>query len=199
MNFKLEPMPYEQDALEPHISARTISYHYNKHHQGYLTKLDAALPKGDARRDQSLEEIIKSSDGGVFNCAAQVWNHSFYWQSLDPTGKTSASKDLAAQIDSDFGNADELKSQLKTITGGQFGSGWGWLVWNNADSKLQVVSTTDAENPMTDGLTPLLTLDVWEHAYYLDYQNDRAAYLGNLVDQLLNWEFASRNFANRNG
>lgn len=198
MNFTLEPMPYEQDALEPHISARTISYHYNKHHQGYLTKLDAALPKGDERREQSLEEIIKSSEGGVFNCAAQVWNHTFYWQSLDPTGKTSASKELATQIDADFGNVDELKSQLRSITGGQFGSGWGWLVWNDADSKLQVISTTDAENPMTEGLVPLLTLDVWEHAYYLDYQNDRGAYLGNLVDQLLNWEFASRNFAQRN-
>lgn len=199
MNFTLEPMPYEQDALEPHISARTISYHYNKHHQGYLTKLDAALPKDDARREQSLEEIIKSSEGGVFNCAAQVWNHTFYWQSLDPTGKTSASKELATQIDADFGTVDELKSQLSSIAAGQFGSGWGWLVWNDADGKLQVVSTTDAENPMTEGLIPLLTLDVWEHAYYLDYQNDRGAYLSNLVDQLLNWEFASRNFAKRNG
>lgn len=199
MNFTLEPMPYEQDALEPHISARTISYHYNKHHQGYLTKLDAALPKGDERREQSLEEIIKSSEGGIFNCAAQVWNHTFYWQSLDPTGKTSASKELATQIDADFGTVDELKSQLSSIAAGQFGSGWGWLVWNDAASKLQVISTTDAENPMTEGLIPLLTLDVWEHAYYLDYQNDRGAYLGNLVDQLLNWEFASRNFAKRNG
>lgn len=199
MNFKLEPMPYAQDALEPHISARTISYHYNKHHQGYLTKLDDALPKGDARRDQSLEEIIKSSEGRVFNCAAQVWNHSFYWQSLDPTGKTSASKDLAAQIAKDFGSLDKLKSQLKAVSAGEFGSGWGWLVWSEAAGKLEVISTTDAENPMTEGLTPLLTLDVWEHAYYLDYQNDRAAYLGNLVNQLLNWEFASRNFANRSG
>lgn len=197
MNFTLEPMPYAQDALEPHISARTISYHYNKHHQGYLKKLDAALPKDDARREQSLEEIIKNSEGGVFNCAAQVWNHSFYWESLDPSGKTAASKELAAQIDTDFGSIDALKSQLTAVAGGQFGSGWGWLIWNNSASKLEVISTTDAENPMTEGLTPLLTLDVWEHAYYLDYQNDRGAYLGNLVEQLLNWEFASRNFANR--
>lgn len=197
MNFTLEPMPYAPDALEPHISARTISFHYNKHHQGYLTKLDAALPKGDARRDLSLEELIKTSDGGVFNCAAQVWNHSFYWQSLDPAGKSSASKELAKQIDTDFGSLDKLKTELKSVSAGEFGSGWGWLVWNGAEGKLQILSTTDAENPMTDGLTPLLTLDVWEHAYYLDYQNDRGAYLGNLVEHLLNWEFASRNFANR--
>ncbi|MCL4160584.1 UNVERIFIED_CONTAM: hypothetical protein GTU68_060262, partial [Idotea baltica] len=112
-------------------------------------------------------------------------------------GKTAASKELATQIDTDFGSIDALKSQLTAVAGGQFGSGWGWLVWNNSASKLEVISTTDAENPMTEGLTPLLTLDVWEHAYYLDYQNDRGAYLGNLVEQLLNWEFASRNFANR--
>jgi len=197
MNFTLEPMPYAPDALEPHISARTISFHYNKHHQGYLTKLDAALPKGDARRDLSLEELINTSEGKVFNCAAQVWNHSFYWQSLDPTGKSTASKELATQIDADFGNLDKLKAELKAVTAGEFGSGWGWLVWNGSEGKLQILSTTDAENPMTDGLTPLLTLDVWEHAYYLDYQNDRGAYLGNLVEQILNWEFASRNFANR--
>jgi len=194
MKFDLDPLPYAEDALEPHISARTIGFHYHKHHAGYLKKLDAALTD-EAQRTLSLEEIIRATEGGTFNSAAQVWNHTFYWNSLDPAGNSSPSEALQRQIDSDFGSLTQLKKDLVAIAAGQFGSGWGWLVWNKAEGKLAVVSTTDAETPVTDNnLVPLLTLDVWEHAYYLDHQNNRGGYLQALADNLLNWDFASQNF-----
>ncbi len=194
MNFELMQLPFAQDALEPHISARTISYHYDKHHRGYLNKLEAAL-RDDERRSLSLEEIIENSDGRVFNCAAQVWNHDFYWHSIDPTGASQPSAALGACIERCFGTLDALKDALKATGAGEFGSGWAWLGFDPQASKLVVSSTTDAENPMLLGTVPLLTIDVWEHAYYLDRQNDRGAYLQAFLDHLLNWDFASANFA----
>ncbi len=195
MKFDMTPLPYAANALEPHISERTVLIHYEKHHQGYLKKLDAALPAGDARREWSLERIIAESEGKVFNCAAQVWNHDFYWRSLDPSGQTKPSDALRAQINSDFDSQLLLQKQLKSAAAGEFGSGWAWLAWDPAESKLKVNSTTDAENPLLEKLTPLLTIDVWEHAYYLDYQNLRGSYLEAVVDNALNWNFASENFA----
>ena len=194
MKFEVPNLPYAKDALAPHISERTVEIHYEKHHKGYMKKLDAALEAGDARRDASLEDLVRTSEGKVFNCAAQVWNHSFYWNSLSPNPKTP-SKELMDAIENSFASFDALKSELKSVAAGEFGSGWGWLICNNKTGELAVTSTTDAENPLPDDITPLLTLDVWEHAYYLDYQNERGRYLDALIEHLLNWEFASANFA----
>ena len=194
MKFEVPNLPYAKDALAPHISERTVEIHYEKHHKGYMKKLDAALEAGDERRDASLEDLVRSSQGKVFNCAAQVWNHSFYWNSLSPDPKTP-SKELMGAIQNSFASFDALKSELKSVAAGEFGSGWGWLICHNKTGELAVTSTTDAENPLPDNITPLLTLDVWEHAYYLDYQNERGRYLDALIEHLLNWEFASANFA----
>ena len=195
MKFEVDPLPFSQRALEPYISERTVDLHYNKHHCGYMSKLDAALESDDTRREMSLEKIIAESDGKVFNCAAQVWNHTFYWNSLDPSSEdTHIGGALHMQIERDFGTLNAMKDTFKAAGAGEFGSGWAWLSFNHKDSKLEIVSTTDAENPLPDGVTPLLTIDVWEHAYYLDYQNERGKYLTALVDGLLNWKFASDNF-----
>ena len=194
MNFEVPKLPYPKDALAPHISERTVEIHYEKHHKGYMKKLDAALEASDERRDRSLEELVKTSSGKVFNCAAQVWNHSFYWNSLNPD-PTTPSKELMAAINKSFDSFDALKSELKSVAAGEFGSGWGWLIRRNGTGELAVTSTTDAENPLPGDITPLLTIDVWEHAYYLDYQNERARYLDALIEHLLNWDFASSNLA----
>ncbi len=196
MKFEVPSLPYAKDALAPHISARTVEIHYEKHHKGYMKKLDAALASDDKRRAASLEELVRTSDGKVFNCAAQVWNHSFYWNSLSPEPK-SPSSELMGAIEKSFGSFDALKSELKSVAAGEFGSGWGWLVRVNSTGELAVTSTTDAENPLPDNITPLLTLDVWEHAYYLDYQNERGRYLDALIEHLLDWGFASANFAKK--
>lgn len=196
MKFTVEPLPFAEDALEPHISARTVGIHYNKHHKGYMTKLDKALESSDKRRDMPLEQIIGSSEGHVFNCAAQVWNHSFYWQSIAAQNNAGlGSGPLLTQIEKDFGSMDALKKELKAVAAGEFGSGWGWLVFDRDKKSLAVVSTTDAENPLPEGRKPLLTIDVWEHAYYLDYQNERGKYLDAVIDNLINWQFAADNFA----
>jgi len=195
MNFEVPKLPYAKDALAPHISERTVEIHYEKHHKGYMKKLDAALDAGDKRREDSLEDLVKNSTGKVFNCAAQVWNHSFYWNSLNPA-PTQPSEQLMAAIEQSFDSFDALKAELKSVAAGEFGSGWGWLIHRNATGKLAVTSTTDAENPLPGDITPLLTLDVWEHAYYLDYQNERGRYLDALIENLLNWNFASSNLAN---
>jgi len=194
MEFEVPKLPYAKDALAPHISQRTVEIHYEKHHKGYMKKLDAALDAGDKRRDATLEDIVRSSDGKVFNCAAQVWNHSFYWNSLSPKA-TAPGKDLMTAIDKSFGSFDALKKELKSVAAGEFGSGWGWLIRRNSTGELAVTSTTDAENPLPSDITPLLTIDVWEHAYYLDYQNERGRYLDALIEHLLNWDFASSNLA----
>ena len=192
MNFELQALPYAGDALEPVISARTVSHHYEKHHAGYLSKLEAALE--GAERDKSLEQLVLDSHGAngkVFNLAAQVWNHDFYWQSLTPQSGTAPSAALAAKIDAAFGSLDALKTELHAAAMGQFGSGWAWLALGEDSSTLEIVATGNAENPLTAGKRPLLTLDVWEHAYYLDYQQARDRYLTECIDKLLNWEFAS--------
>jgi len=192
VKFELKPLPYDYDALEPHISARTMQFHYDKHHQGYMKKLKAAT-EGTPQQDKSLERIILDSDGAVFNSAAQVWNHDFYWQSLSPNGGGKPGEMLADAIKDQFGDFDSFQERLKAAATGQFGSGWAWLVVGS-DGKLQVTSTSDADNPLRSGQTPLLTIDVWEHAYYLDYQNERGTYVDKLLDHLVNWQFAEDNF-----
>ncbi|MCB1743406.1 MAG: superoxide dismutase [Gammaproteobacteria bacterium] len=196
MKFELPSLPYAQDALAPHISANTLDFHYGKHHQTYMTNLANAL-KDSADASKSLEEIVRSSSGGNFNNAAQVWNHSFYWHSMSPKGGGAPSGDLAAAIDRDCGGLDKLKEALATAGATQFGSGWAWLV-TDPSGKLSVTKTGNAETPITDAnQIPLLTIDVWEHAYYLDFQNRRPAYLSTFLDSLANWSFAAENYANR--
>ena len=193
MSFTLPELPFAQDALEPHISARTLSFHYGKHHAGYLGKLNAAVAADAGLRGKTLEEIILSADGGLFNNAAQVWNHTFYWNSLSPNGGGAPKGALGAAIDATFGSFDAFKEQFAAAAGGRFGSGWAWLV-ADADGKLAITSTGNAGCPLTEGVTPLLTCDVWEHAYYLDYQNARPAYVAAFWN-LANWDFAEANFA----
>jgi Fe-Mn family superoxide dismutase len=190
------PLPFEPKALEPTISAETISFHYGKHHKAYFDNLNKAVA-GTPLASATLEQIIVQTAGapdraGVFNNAAQAWNHNFYWQSLSPTPQ-APSGPLAAAITRDFGSADALKTQLASAATGRFGSGWAWLVLDKG--ALKVVSTSNADLPFIHGQRPLLTVDVWEHAYYLDYQNRRADHVKAVVDKLLNWEFAGRNFA----
>ncbi len=193
MAIELPPLPYAEDALDPHISARTISFHYGKHHATYVANLNGLI-EGTPDADKSLEQIIADAGpGGLFNNAAQVWNHTFYWNSMTPSGGGDPSGDLAAAIDKSFGSASAFKEELVTKGKGNFGSGWTWLV-KDGDG-LAVINTDDADTPIKHGKTPLLTVDVWEHAYYLDYQNARPAYLETFVDKLLNWEFAASNFA----
>ena len=197
MAFELPALPYAQDALEPHISANTLSFHYGKHHNGYVTKLNAAI-EGTDLASKSLEEIIKGTAGdpaksGVFNNAAQVWNHSFYWQCMKPGGGGTPSGALASKIDADFGSFDKFIEQLKAAAATQFGSGWAWLVLDGGT--LKTVKTLNAENPIASGQTPLLTIDVWEHAYYLDYQNRRPDYISTFVNSLVNWDFVAGNLA----
>jgi Fe-Mn family superoxide dismutase len=193
MAFELPPLPYADDALDPHISARTISFHYGKHHAAYVNNLNGLI-EGTEHADKSLEEIISAAGpGGLFNNAAQVWNHTFYWSCMSPSGGGDPSGDVAAAIDSSFGGADKFKEEFSTKAKGNFGSGWTWLV--KAGDGLEIVSTDDADTPIKHGQTPLLTIDVWEHAYYLDYQNARPAYVETFVEKLLNWEFVNSNFA----
>lgn len=193
--FTLAPLPYEQNALEPYISARTLSYHYSKHHKGYVDKLNE-LVAGTNFEGMKLEEVIKETAGkagktGIFNNAAQVWNHDFYWRSLSPTGGGKPPKRLAGRIDADFGGFEKFLEQFAQAGMKQFGTGWAWLV--EKGGKLTVTNTGDAENPLSQGQgKPLLTLDVWEHAYYLDYQNRRQDYLAKVLEKLLNWEFAEK-------
>ena len=192
MSFELPALPYARDALAPHISEETIDYHYGKHHQAYVTKLNGMID-GTDHADKSLEEIIRSSNGGLFNNAAQVWNHTFYWHSLSPNGGGEAGGALAEAINAAFGSFAEFKEQFTASAAGNFGSGWTWLV-KNADGSLAIVNTDDADTPITDpSVTPLLTVDVWEHAYYVDYRNARPEYLKNFWE-LVNWEFAESNF-----
>lgn len=197
MAFELPALPYAQDALEPYITANTLSFHHGKHHNAYVTNLNNLVKDTDLA-NKSLEEIIKATAGdaskaGIFNNAAQVWNHSFYWQCMKPGGGGTPTGDLAAKINADFGSFDDFIAALKTAAGTQFGSGWAWLV-KDGDT-LKVVKTLNAENPMTNGQTPLLTIDVWEHAYYLDYQNRRPDYVQTFLNSLVNWDFVSQQLA----
>jgi Fe-Mn family superoxide dismutase len=193
MAIELPPLPYADDALDPHISARTISFHYGKHHATYVTNLNGLI-EGTEHADKSLEQIIADAGpGGLFNNAAQVWNHTFYWNSMSPAGGGDPSGDLATAIDASFGSVSDFKQQLVDKGKANFGSGWTWLI-KDGDG-LAIVNTDDADTPLKHGQTALLTVDVWEHAYYLDYQNARPAYLETFVEKLLNWEFAAANYA----
>jgi Fe-Mn family superoxide dismutase len=192
----LPALPYADTALAPVISAQTIGFHYGKHHKGYVDNLNKLI-QGTDLADASLEQIVKATAGAadktaIFNNAAQVWNHTFYWNSLNPAGGAPSGK-LAVAIETGFGGLDGLKKALKDAAVGQFGSGWAWLVVD-AEGKLKVVKTGNADTPLTQGLKPLLTVDVWEHAYYLDYQNRRADYVQAVLDKLLNWNFAAQNY-----
>ena len=191
MAIELPALPYEKNALEPHISAETLEYHYGKHHQAYVTNLNNLI-KGTEFENLSLEEIIMKSSGGIFNNAAQVWNHTFYWNCLSPNGGGEPTGALRAAIDAKFGSFDEFKKQFSQTSVTTFGSGWGWLV-KNADGSVELMSTSNAGTPMTSGKTALLTCDVWEHAYYIDYRNRRPDYVGAFWS-LVNWDFVSRNF-----
>jgi len=193
MNFTQKPLPFAPNALEPFISQQTVEFHYGKHHAGYLRKLDAALQ--DERRELSLEELVCTTSGSLFNLAAQVWNHDFYWQSLTASPQAIEQDELRAAITSAFGGMDGFNSSFAQAAAREFGSGWAWLLWDPADEALQIASTTDAVNPMTTGQIPLLTLDVWEHAYYLDYQNRRADYIKTFLEAHVNWRFVEENWA----
>lgn len=196
MAFTLPDLPYAQDALAPHISGETLSFHHGKHHKAYVDKANDAI-KGTDYEGLNLEEVIKKSwsekNMGVFNNAAQIWNHTFYWNSMTPNGGGKPTGAIAEAIDASFGSFDKFAEEFKAAGAGQFGSGWAWLVKNG--DKLEVRKTLNAENPITDGATPLLTMDVWEHAYYLDYQNRRPDYIGDFLGKLVNWDFANQNLA----
>ena len=192
MAFELPALPYEQNALEPHISAETLEYHYGKHHKTYVDKLNG-LVDGTDQANASLEEIIKSSEGGVFNNAAQIWNHSFYWNCLSPNGGGEPTGALADAINAAFGSFADFKEQFTTSAINNFGSSWTWLV-QKADGSLAIQNTSNAGCPLTDDVTPLLTVDLWEHAYYIDYRNARPKYM-DAFWSLVNWEFAAGNMA----
>ncbi|GMT41108.1 MAG: superoxide dismutase [bacterium] len=190
MEHKLPELPYAKNALEPHISAETLEYHYGKHHATYVTNLNKLIA-GTEFEDTTLEGIIrKAPAGGLFNNAAQVWNHSFYWNCLSPDGGGAPSGALAAAIDSAFGSFDAFKEKFSTSAVTNFGSGWTWLV-KKADGSIGIANTSNAGNPMVDGVTPLMTCDVWEHAYYIDYRNARPKYVESFWN-LINWDFVAR-------
>jgi len=197
MAITLPPLPYSSGALAPHISKRTLDFHYGKHHRGYVEKVNKLIA-GKPEADATLEDIILDTAGDgakseLFNNAAQVWNHTFFWRSMKPRGGGKPKGDIAKAIDRDFGGLDGFKEAFSQAAAAQFGSGWAWLIVKSG--KLAVTKTPNAELPMEKGVAPLLTIDVWEHAYYLDYQNARAAYIKNFVDKLIDWEFADANLA----
>ncbi len=197
MAHQLPALPYDLDALEPHISRSTLEFHHGKHHAAYVTNLNN-LVAGTDLEAKSLEETITAVAGdaakaGIFNNAAQVWNHSFYWQGIKPGGGGAPSGELGAKIDADFGSFDAFKDQFKTAGATQFGSGWAWLVLDGGS--LKVTKTANADLPLAHGQKALLTMDVWEHAYYLDYQNRRPDYMTTFLDKLVNWDFVAANLA----
>lgn len=192
MAFELPPLPYAKDALAPHISEETLEFHYGKHHQTYVDKLNGLVP-GTEFEGKSLEEIIKSSTGGIFNNSAQVWNHSFYWQCLSPNGGGEPTGAIAEAINAAFGSFEKFKEEFNTAAVNNFGSAWTWLV-KKADGSVALVNTSNAATPLTDdSVKPLLTVDVWEHAYYIDYRNSRPKYLEAFWN-LVNWDFVNQNF-----
>ena len=197
MTFELPPLPYPETALEPYYSAKTISFHYGKHHKAYVDNLNKLLP-GSPYEDSSLEEIIRATAGdqtkvGFFNNAAQVWNHTFFWNCMQPRGGGRPTGALAERIDASFGGYEKFAEQFKAAAVGRFGSGWAWLI--SEAGELKIMSTPNAENPMSLGKVALLTVDVWEHAYYLDYQNRRPDFVQTFLDHLVNWDFVGQNLA----
>ena len=200
MSFELPPLPFPKDGLEPHMSTRTLEFHYGKHHQTYVATLNKLL-EGSPLASQSLEAIIRAtakdeSKRSIFNNAAQVWNHTFFWNSLKPGGGGKPGGDLLKRIEQGFGDFDKFKEQFKAAAVGQFGSGWAWLVLDQG--KLAITKTPDAVNPMVQGQTALLACDVWEHAYYLDYQNRRPDFVQAFLDHLVNWDFVAQNLTKTN-
>ena len=191
MEHKLPELPYAMDALAPHISQETLEFHYGKHHQTYVTNLNNLI-KGTEFENSTLEEIVMKSSGGLFNNAAQIWNHSFYWNCLSPNGGGEPTGALADAINAAFGSFAAFKEEFSKTSITTFGSGWGWLV-KNSDGSLALASTSNAGTPMTEGQTALLTCDVWEHAYYIDFRNARPAYLEAFWN-LVNWDFVAKNF-----
>ena len=194
MAFTLPELPYDRTALEPHMSGETLDFHHGKHHKAYVDKTNALLAdKG--LDDASLVEVIKAAkdtgDKKLFNNSAQIWNHSFFWQCLAPAGSTILKGELKTMIERDFGSADAMLEKLATESADHFGSGWGWLVLDG--SKLKVTSLHDADTPAAHGLVPLLTLDVWEHAYYIDYRNERPKFLKSVLDNIVDWDFVAKN------
>ncbi len=195
MPFTLPSLPFAENALEPYMSAKTFSFHHGKHHKAYVDNLNKLIAGTDMEK-ASLEEIIKattkdSTKQGIFNNSAQVWNHTFFWNSMKPNGGGKPSGNLAKKIDSDFGSLDKFKEDFKTAATTQFGSGWAWLVSDGG--KLKIIKTANADLPLAHGQKALLTCDVWEHAYYLDYQNRRPDFVSTFLDKLVNWDFAAKN------
>lgn len=191
MVFKLPELPYEKSALEPYISKETLEYHHGKHHQAYVNKLNELIP-GTQFEDLSLENIIMKSKDAIFNNAAQVWNHTFYWHCMKPNGGGEPDGELANVIEKQFGNFDQFKDKFTNAAITRFGSGWAWLV-KNENGSLEVLNTMNADNPMTINKKPLLTCDVWEHAYYIDTRNDRGKYVSNFWN-VVNWDYVAENY-----
>jgi superoxide dismutase, Fe-Mn family len=191
MAFTLPPLPYDKTALAPHLSAETLEFHHGKHHNAYVTKL-TELTQGKPEASKSLEEIIVSSEGPMFNQAAQAWNHTFYWSSMKPNGGGLPKGDLADALNRDFGSFEKFAEAFTTKATTQFGSGWAWLVLGS-DKKLSVTQTGNADLPMKHGQKALLTIDVWEHAYYIDFRNARPKYIETFLKSLANWDFAAAN------
>jgi Fe-Mn family superoxide dismutase len=192
MAFELPPLPYAKDALAPHISEETLEYHYGKHHQTYVTNLNKMV-EGTDFENSSLEEVIMGSEAAVFNNSAQVWNHTFYWSCMAPDGGGAPTGEVADAINSAFGSYDTFVEKFKEAATTQFGSGWAWLV--DAGSGLEIMKTANADLPMKHNAKALLTIDVWEHAYYIDFRNARPNYIGTFVDSLINWDFVAANMA----
>ena len=192
MAFELPPLPYSQSALEPYVSAETMSYHYGRHHAGYVANLNR-LTSGTQWEGAELEKVVLGAEGPIFNNAAQIWNHTFYWRSMSPDGGGAPSGAVRTAIEASFGSVDEFRRQFADASVGLFGSGWTWLV--AGESGLDIVQTANADLPLRQDRRALLVVDVWEHAYYLDYQNARAAYVEAFLDHLVNWEFAAENLA----
>lgn len=197
MAYEQPALPYDKTALEPHISKSTLEFHYGKHHAAYVTNYNKAV-EGTELDSKPIEEVIKAiagdaSKAGIFNNAAQAWNHTFYWNSIKPNGGGTPTGALADKINADFGSLENFVAEFKQAGATQFGSGWAWLVLDNGT--LKVTKTSNADNPLTVGQVPLLTMDVWEHAYYLDYQNKRPDYIDTFITKLVNWDFAAANLA----
>jgi superoxide dismutase, Fe-Mn family len=192
-SFKLPALPFSKDALSPLMSEETFNYHFEKHHQTYINNLNNLI-KGTEFETKNLGEIIKTSQGGIFNNAAQVFNHTFFWYSMKQNGGGVPTGKMLDLINSSFGSFETFKTEFKNAGLTQFGSGWAWLVFNTSSEKLEIVKTANAETPITNSiLKPLITVDVWEHAYYIDYRNDRGTYLETFINKLINWDFALNN------
>jgi Fe-Mn family superoxide dismutase len=191
MAFSLPDLPYAKDALAPYLSQETLEYHHDKHHNAYVTNLNGLI-EGTDHAAKSLEEIILAAEGPLFNNAAQVWNHTFYWHCMKPGGGGEPTGELASAIGRDFGSFDAFKKELSAAAAGQFGSGWAWLILENG--ALKVIKTGNADLPLKHGQTALLTVDVWEHAYYIDYRNLRPKYVETFLDSLVDWAFVAENY-----